>query len=231
MKPLVLFVGTIFLLAKANIGHAVVISDGDFSNWTFSSFHAGTAAATVTREPSGGNPGARLNITTVTNVTDAAFGTAIKDDFSTNAPLSGPFTLSLDVLSGPGGFGQGQAIELLVEQGGTVYGASLGVTGWPFNTFTTISFNGTFDPTMFTRVIGAGPLTPDFSGGVTTHFGFAGGNLKSNTLTQYYDNFSLDVPGLETPANAPVMSGAALVALAMMIALIGVRAVVRRSHH
>lgn len=80
--------------------HAATIADGDFTNWSFSSFQQGTASATVTREPTGGNPGARLNITTVTNPTDSAFGTAIKNDFSTNAPLSGAFTLYLVVGDG-----------------------------------------------------------------------------------------------------------------------------------
>ena len=70
----------------------LVINDGEFSDWTFNS----TGTATVTREASGGNPGARLNITTVSGNT--VWGTAIKSDFSSSAVLTGAkFTLSLEV--------------------------------------------------------------------------------------------------------------------------------------
>ena len=104
----------IFLAASA---HAGVITDGDFSAWSFGA----TGTATVTRELSGGNTGERLNITTVSG--PAVYGTAIKSDFSSTSALAGaPFTLTVDVLSGPGAFGQGQAIQLLVEQNGSTYG-------------------------------------------------------------------------------------------------------------
>jgi hypothetical protein len=165
-----------------------VITDGDFSAWTFGS----TGTATVTREAAGGNPGARLNVTTVSGL--VVFGTAIKSDFSTNAVLAGKaFTLSLQVLSGPGAFGQGQAIKLLVEQAGTIYGSpQLGVTGFPLN-WNTVTFTGALDAGSFTRLIGAGAVTPTFNGSVVTRFGFAAGNSESGTLTQYYDNFRLEL--------------------------------------
>jgi hypothetical protein len=61
-------------------------------------------------------------------------------DFSTDAPLAAAsFSLSIDVLSGPGSSGQQQAIMFLVEQGGTVYGQDLGVTGYP-RKFDTLTF-------------------------------------------------------------------------------------------
>jgi len=168
---------------------AGLITDGDFATWTFGA----TGTATVTRELSGGNPGARLNITTVSGTT--VFGTAIKSDFSTTGALSGAFSLSLDVLSGPGAFGQGQGIQLLVEQNSNVYGTSLGITGFPRN-WDQLTFNGSFTASLFTKLIGSGPANPDFTGGVATEFGFAGGNSISGTLTQYYDNFRLESTAL-----------------------------------
>jgi len=201
-----------------------VITDGDFTNFSFGSHGTGVATATVVREAAGGNPGARLNITTITTFTDVAFGTAIKNDFSTNVPLAGTsFTLSLDVLSGAGGFGQGQAIELLVEQNGTVYATPLGITGFPRN-FDTVTFIGVFNAASFTRVIGAGPLTPAFNGSVTTRFGFAGGNLNSLTLTQYYDNFRLVIAAVAAPplptAPIPTLSTWGTIILAGLMAFV-----------
>lgn len=166
--------------------HAIVIHDGDFSAWNFDA----TGTATVLLEPSNGNPGARLNISTVSGPT--VYGTAIKPDFSTQDLLEGAtFTLSLDVLSGPGGFGEGQGISLLVMQGATVYESYLGITGFPHN-WDTLSFTGSFISSSFTRLIGADPINPDFTGGVETFFGFADSNTISGTLTQYYDNFHLE---------------------------------------
>ncbi len=198
---------------------AQVITDGDFSTWTFDS----TGTASVTREASGGNPGARLNVTTVSGST--VFGTAIKSDFSTGALLAGAtFSLSFDVKSGSGAFGQGQSIQLLVEQGGTIYGLSVGVTGFPRN-FDTVTFNGTLNAGSFTRLIGAGPSTPTFDGSVVTRFGFAAGNTSSGTLTQYYDNFRLELSGVGGPVVAvPALSlpmyallGLALTAVGLLL--------------
>ena len=168
-----------------------VIFDGDFTSFSFNS----TGTATVVREASGGNPGARLNITTISG--DLVYGTALKTDVVSFSALEGTsFQLSLDVLSGPGGFGQGQGIHLLVEQGGAIYGKRLGITGWPFNTWDTISFNDTFEASTFELLIGSGPANPNLDGGVATRFGFAGRNSRSGTLTQYYDNFRLEGPSL-----------------------------------
>lgn len=172
---------------------AAVITDGDFSMWSFGS----VGTATVSREDTDGNPGARLNITTVSG--PQAFGTAIKSDFSTNLSLAGnTFELQLDVLSGPGSFDEGQRIYLLVEQNSSIYGASLDITGFPLN-WDTLSFTGSFLESSFSLLSGSGSTTPDFSGGINTYFGFAGANSISGTLTQYYDNFSLDIAAVPLP--------------------------------
>jgi len=204
------------------------------TGWAFSAYSVGSASATATVEPSGGNPGARLNVTTVTpSFSDTAFATAVLTTTTIPAPPSGsPFTLSIDALSGAGGFGQGQGIQLLVQQGGAVYAASLGITGFPLNAFTTLTFTGTLDPADFSRVLGSGPAQPVFDGSTPTQFGFAAGNNASATLTQYYDNFRLTVTAgtggggqVATTTAIPTLSDASLAALAcLVIALALVRA-------
>ncbi|MBN2131041.1 MAG: hypothetical protein JW741_16180 [Sedimentisphaerales bacterium] len=177
------------------------VTDGDFSAWDFGA----TGTATMTREASGGNPDARLNVTTDSGLT--VYGTGVKTDFSTGLALAGaPFQLQLDVLSGSGAFGQGQRILLLVEQDSSVYGADLGVTGYPLY-WNTLTFSGTFTDSLFPRLAGSGPTTPDFSGGTTTLFGFAAGNSNSGVLTQYYDNYRLDVTLSTVPVPGAFLLG------------------------
>lgn len=211
------------LVATANAATITDCCDWSTAAWSYSSFGFGVGTATATREASGGNPGARLNVTTVTPASpDTAYATAVYQNFIAPAPLSGSaFSLSLDVLSGPGGFGQGQAIQLLVEQGGTVYGTFLAGTGWPINTFTPLTFPGTFNAAAFTRIFGAGPSVPAFDGVTPTRFGFAAGNNMSATLTQYYDNFSLVIatPAIVAPAAAiPTLSQWSIALLAVLVA-------------
>ena len=195
------------------------------TGWTFSSYGVNAGTATATVEASGGNPGARLNVTTVTPTpADTAFATAVLATSTMPAPSSGtPFTLTLDVLSGAGGFGQGQAIQLLVQQGSAVYASALGITGFPLNPFTTLSFGGNFTAASFTLVSGAGPATPSFDGSTPTQFGFAAGNNNSATLTQYYDNFRLTIAsGVPAPAvvAVPTLSQWAIAVLAGLLAAV-----------
>jgi hypothetical protein len=228
MKRLQGFLAVALGLLSCVAQGAVVFTDGDFTAWSFGAYAAGTGTATMVREAAGGNPGARVNVTTVTaTLADTAYGTGIKTDYATTGQLQGtPFTLALDVLSGPGAFGQGQGINLLVEQGSSVYALALGITNVQAS-FATLSFSGTFNAAAFTRVSGAGPATPNLGGGVTTRFGFAAGNTGSGTLTQYYDNVSLDLAPVAVPpppsppaANIPTLSQWALILLAGLLGLV-----------
>lgn len=216
---------------------SVTISDpSDWSSgWVFSTIEiggVGTASSTV--EPTGGNPNARLNATTVTpTATDIAFGAALYQAVSVAAPPSGTaFVMKLDVLSGPGGFGGGQAVQALVSQGGSLYQANVGITGWPINSFTTLRFNGTFTPGAFTKVSGPGPATPSFDGVTPTGFGFAYGNSQSATLTQYYDNWNIAfavVVAQGTVSAVPTLSDGTLLLLAGLLSLGAFAALRRRS--
>jgi hypothetical protein len=202
MRSLLVLVA-VFIAGSPVGSHADSIFDGDFSSWSFANTDTAPGnTATVTREGTGGNPGARLNINTITG--DTVYGTGIKTDYSTSVALSGQsFTLALDVLDGPGARGQGQGIQLLVEQNSTIYGEYLGVTFDPL-VWTTRTFSGAFTEALFDKVSGPGAASPDFSGGVTTFFGFAGGNSRSGDITLYYDNFQLESAAL-TPVPEPSM--------------------------
>jgi hypothetical protein len=215
----------------------VIVDPADWSGgWTFSSYVAGGAgSASSVVEPAGGNPAARLNITTVTpTAADTAYGTAVFGGTSTVAPAAGAaFTLSLDVLSGPGAFGDGQSIQLLVAQAGTVYATNLGVTGSGLASFTTRVYVGAFNGAGFTRISGGGPLTPSFDGTTVTTYGFAAGNTLSQTLTNYYDNFRLEIPSINPPPTQatdaiPTLQTWALVALGLVLATLAAGALRRR---
>jgi hypothetical protein len=117
---------------------------------------------------------------------------AINSLFSTTSTLSGAYTLGLQIKSGPGDFGAGQSIGLLVQQGSDIYLQNINVTGSGHSTFDPISFNGTFTAASFTHLSGAGAALPNFSGGTATNFGFAAINASNNrSVNEYYDNFSL----------------------------------------
>ena len=201
------------LLSLSPMAGAGSLQDGDFTNWMFDA----TGTATVSREAADGKPGARLDVTTVSG--SLVYGTAILTTQVIPSPLQGEsFTLSLDFLSGPGAFGAGQAIQLLVEQQGSIYGTFLDVTGYSVS-WSMFSKSGTFNETSFARLIGSGPANPDFSGNTPTNFGFAAGNEMSGTLTQYYDNFSLQSPAIaavpEPETYALMLAGLGLVGFAV----------------
>lgn len=195
----VVVLGVAGITAPARAG--ITITDGDFTNWSFGSFGTG-GSATAMRLTTGGNPGANIQMMDVSTA-GLEGASAIKNDFSTSgAPLVGSgFTLSLDVSNGAGAFGNGQQIDLLVEQNGSIYADHLGRTGIGPNppAYYTVTFGGTYTPSAFTRLSGSGPATPDFSGATTTFFGFGAHNINAPSITQNYDNFSLSPAAAAVP--------------------------------
>ena len=223
-----LMLGTCLTL-MVTVAQAEAIADGNFSGWSFGSYGMG-GSAKVAVEPAGGNPGARLRVTTATLPSDTAYATAVKTDFVTNAPLAGVrFTLTLGVRSGDGASDDGQAIALLVEQNGTLYALPVGTTSVHAN-FATLPFSGTLAAGSFTRVAGNGPAQPVLDGSAATRFGFAAGNSGSLTLTQYYDNFGLDIVSpraaelapTKSVASIPTLSESTLVLLSALLAMTGI---------
>lgn len=214
---LALSVASLALPAKA-----ATVTDGDFSTWSFGATINPPSTANVTREAAGGNPDARLNVSTFSGPT--ILGTAIKTDYSSSDALAGdPFTLMLDMLNGPGAHGDGQGIDFLVEQNGTLYSMGLGNTGSTHVNWDTLTFNGNLNAGGFALLSGGGPANPDFSGATPTRFGFGAGNTNSSFLTMYYDNFSLDSAALTAAVPEPEM-------YAMLLAGLGLFGVVARRH-
>jgi hypothetical protein len=194
MRTLLALLAAVLVGAPLQALAGIVFTDGEFTNWSFGSH--GNSSVGVGRQVSGGNPGARVAISTSTFTGATGYGFGVKDDYSTTAALDGTgFTLTLDVLAGTGVIGDGQGIQLVVEQGGSIYATNLGITGVRAS-FTTLSFNGTLNPGSFQRVQGSGPLQPSFTGGVATRFGFAAGNTLSPAMEQYYDNVRLNLAAL-----------------------------------
>jgi len=192
----------IVLALTAPASASFVLSDGDFSQWSYSTF--GTATPTVL--DSGGNPGARLQVTTVSGSGSGVMAVYVP---AVNLGLEGTsFSWSLDVLRGPGSFGQGQAISLIIKQGDSIFADYLYITGVQ-STWTTQTFNGTLNAANFTRLTGTGSL--DLSGSVSSQFGFSASNSNSGTLTQFYDNWSLTLNAVPAPGAMALLAAAGLV--------------------
>jgi len=222
------------LAAHACRAQATSLLDGDFSSWNFTSASSGGGSATMSLESSGGNPGARLNVTTMTGmthngvgITESAWGIGVNPNWTITQPLDDTlFTVGYDVLAGAGAFGQGQSVGLIVLQGSAYY---LDITSTPVTgletSWTSESFTGTFDAANFRLQAGYGPSQPDFSGAIPTTLGFTAFNGDSGTVTQYYDNISLTI----APIPEPSMCG--LVCLGMGHVLLRRRIFLSRWRH
>jgi len=106
---------------------------------------------------------------------------------TTRLPLEGHnFTLGIHFESGPGAFGEGQQVYLVLEQKGTVYAMGRGDT-YVSTVWKALKFNGSLLSSAFTRISGTGPANPDLASGVPTRFGLGGENNDANVLTNYYD--------------------------------------------
>jgi hypothetical protein len=184
---------------------AQLVSEGDFSTWTpnFGSGGDGGGSSVVTRETTDGNPGPRLKVANSGGCCAFVFGSAYDPDQVSTFLEGLPFTLSLDVLDGPGAFGEGQGISLLVEQGGILYVRSLGITS-THATFETVSFPSTFAAASFSRLDGMAG-NPNFDGTVATRFGFTAANSGSGDLAMFYDNYLLGLDPV-TPTSTPTVT-------------------------
>ena len=161
MKRLTALVAMCLAVAAFESRAAVVFNEGEFSAWSFGSH---TGAAFAGREPAGGNPGARLVITP--SATVLSYGWGYKSDYSTTVVLAGTaFMLTVDILSGLNVAGDGQALQLIVEQAGSLYALPIGTTGVRTAFSPPLVVNGTFNAASFTKVSGGGPVTPDSPGG------------------------------------------------------------------
>lgn len=187
MKRFAALLGLFLALAALEARAAIVFNDGEFTAWTFGA--AGNSLAS--RDPSGGNPGARMVVVT-NSQSGTTYGYGYKSDYSTDIVLEGTtFTVTIDIL----GASSLQAVELIVEQAGSVYRKSIGDTGTRA-IYTPVAFTGTLTAASFVKIAGNGPLQPNLSGGVSTRFGIAGGNTFSPQIAFSYDNVRLNLAAI-----------------------------------
>lgn len=177
--------------AAGQAASAQTISDGEFVDWTFiSTGQEPGDQATVTREPSGGNPGAHLRIETQIPVpSGSAAGLAIYEGGSTTQILDGlTIQFSIDARRVTG---DAQLLSLLLRQGNTIYQLPLDTIFAPQGSWANFTFQSTFSSqSNFIRIVGTGPESPDLNGGVVTYFGISGTNGASGR-TYDWDNFNL----------------------------------------
>ena len=171
---------------------AMTYFDGDFANWssTYTSDASG-GNATVILEPSTGNPGAALKLTTYTSGGQTAYGIAINENIVWTGPITS-ISMTIDTQS-ISGWGDGQWVCMVVEQSGVFYWANVAYTG-PSTSWHTMGPKEWTEETFYE--VGDSTYTehPDFSGaGGPIKFGFAAGNTSSGTYSQRYDNWSITV--------------------------------------
>jgi hypothetical protein len=206
-------------LAAPAVQAAVQYSDGDFTFWTFDSLADPGCSTLTERLPAGGNPGAQLSCTTVTPLTGGwAWAICLDPAANWTPAVNGPIAgVSMDIdVQSVSGWGQGQALDIVVLQDGKYYGGPAiphALTGPDTEWHTVLVGPLTADHFVYMQTAnGWDPIDhPDFSSsGAPMTFGFTVGNWASETYTQHYDNWRLTVP---EPATLSLL---ALGGLAMM---------------
>ena len=224
-NPWVLSYALVVLVAcglanRESQGETMTFSDGDFAEWSFGELSSSNSSATASVAETSGNPLPSITVTTRTG--SIAWGWAINEAAVWNPSIHGPIsTISLDIdVKSITGWGQGQALRLVVEQEGRLYfGPDPGVshnTG-SSSTWHTVS-GGPLLAEDFVHMTGPWSWdpgeNPDFSsGGAPLQFGFAAGNANSGTYTQLYDNWSMSLDVIPEPSTTMMMLGGGVVAL------------------
>ena len=187
----------------------VVITDGDFTDWShIVLLESGVGACTVTRHETGGNPDAYLEISTRSGWELHVWVLLWKDGVVWD-PADGCEieTIELEIdEKATNSFGAGQNIKLLVVQDGRYYGAPLSpwVTGSGVETYWETHV---FDPAYVTDFGEVPPYQfdpaerPDFSQtGSPIKFGFAiGVSSVLDARVHAYDNWKITIECLPCP--------------------------------
>jgi hypothetical protein len=187
-------------------------ADGDFAAWSFFSFVTddpytatpgpGTSSGTVTRNTTGGNPGAYLATALTMTYGDTIWTGGIKTDFQYNPASSGAIgtvSVSADVTMFSAG---ATAWQLVIEQGGKrYYSFPLGAFTGAWTTVTRVGLTAAnFDTNPWAGNPGVLPdgVRPDFGpAALPIKFGFMVGNRLPGpgtaTANHGIDNFAVTI--------------------------------------
>jgi hypothetical protein len=232
------------LLAIASPALAQTVSDGTFldANWALTQATAGLGgSSTAAQVATGGNPGSYRNVTDTLNAAPpgsqtVVLSTSIYTPFTYNPSVSGPIAslnYSEDAECTGGCFGQGQSTGPAVQQGGNLYILNSQLITGPGTTWANHTLSGLTSADF--SIVSVTPTSlfdnsqhPNFSaGGGPIQFGFfrANGTGISGgayTLSAGIDNWQITIAaGPSASTTVPTLNQWSLVALALMVALIG----------
>lgn len=216
-------------ISSPNVVASTIFSDGDFSNWTTQVvFSHVTSSGSSTRNPSGGNPDAFLEVTQSTPggaiglfhaPQPGASDPFVYDPGVSSAIESLDFSIDFQPIQGYGAY---QAFYPSLTQGGNVYlagGANMsGTSGWN-------NFSRSLTQDNFYLITGTTSYAIDSSqhpvfgsSGSAITFGLLTTNNLSGTIVAGYDNYSLTVYPVPEPCTL-----AALLSMGTTGFLIGAR--------
>lgn len=192
-----------------------VLDDGEFTDWTFGYYDYGSGfpVGSMTRQSTGGNPGAYLSGVSPTGQL-GPMPYAIYNGFSTQQTIEGEtleLTFDLRTNFNPGII-DGIYVYAAVEQNGTVFYQSspiLGPSNWGRS-----GGDGTLRSTGFISLDGT--HNPNFNGGSSTKFGFA---ITSNATNVDIDNLhlSLTLTAVPEPSSGLLLAGSCLLLSAFRV--------------
>lgn len=200
----------------------VVFADTEFSDsvWVLETVQLNAGGSASAAQSLGtGNPGNARRVTLSPNSGGTIWGFsrygntgATRYVPSTDGAIASiAFTFDARLVDG---FGQGQAVAISLKQGQITFGASFDITGsgGAWQTFASASLNAA----DFSRLDGQSG-TPNFSAsGAPIRFGIASGNSSTSgtyTTIADYDNFSVTVRQVPTPASGALLVIGGLVAI------------------
>lgn len=208
----------LLLVSSQGLALTMTVGDGDFSHWSFSQVVGNGpdawnyATTTTIADPSDAGNTILDNTTRSYTGGKSAWGVALFNGFVFDPGVSGgldAISMQYDFLSGPGAFGNGQAIDIVLFQDNHFYGVYTGGTrlSSSWTTRTTDQYGiSDFDHSWAGDSFDAVLQLPDWSAnGGPIQFGFAAGNHISRTLTNYYDNWSISIDFTSIPEPSTIL--------------------------
>ena len=199
-----------FALVCQPAGASITFTDKTFvdSDWTMTAFGAGSQVAFQVAD--GGNSGTIPDPFREVETTSSSLIYALHTNSAFVVDPSLMLILSIDFSIDYKNiyyFGQGQSLQVGLEQGGDYYRAAYTITGPGGNSWNTYAASSLV-ASDFTPVVGSGSSgNPDFSAsGAPITFGFVTDNSGGNGIRVAYDNFSATANVIPEPASLIIWS-------------------------